>query len=305
MGDIFIILSFFNEEHSFHKPEESMSYKFRSNARTFEIEFEVTDIVKGFFPHIGITAREGICVMYKHSNDSNWYNIDCFLSDSPIQIDMTEFISNDESYEIIIYCPIICKFTKLDVIIPDEYHAEIVKNKSNRNIVVMGGPITYGIGCTTVNNMFSNILERKFNAHVDHLAYDTDNYLEAINYYNTHYTPPVADVGIIELDYYSQHESSVESLLPEVISSMKQRCRYLIGWYCIPEAKSFKKTIANNIIREFINNKDLEIIDLSYIHDEKHREMCVYNPMYINDTGNILIYKKLKENIRRLTKWNI
>ena len=44
---------------------------------------------------------------------------------------------------------------------------------------------------------------------------------------------------------------------------------------------------------------------MSYIYDDYHKDMCVYNNWFINDSGNLLIYKKLIEEIRRLTRWNI
>ena len=91
----------------------------------------------------------------------------------------------------------------------------------------------------------------------------------------------------------------------EVISLMKQRCKYLIGWYCLANVKSYKKIIANNTINDYIYNNDIEIVDLSYLYDDEYREMCTYNNFYINDSGNVMVYKKLKETIRRVVKWKI
>jgi hypothetical protein len=129
--------------------------------------------------------------------------------------------------------------------------------------------------------------------------------LENVKEFYTNSNPPVADLGILELDFYSQNELVVEDILKEVIVLMKQRCKQIIGWYCIPENRGYKKLIANNTIKDFINNGDIEILDLSFLYDEQYKEMSVYNVWFINDTGNILIYKKLEEAIRRITKWNI
>lgn len=189
--------------------------------------------------------------------------------------------------------------------VPEGSVAKIIEEVPNRNIVVAGGFNTYGIGCTSTSSMFSHILERKFDAKVTNNSYNTVNYLKNIYFDYKNSKVPIADVGILELDNFSQHESVIETLLPRLIPLMKQRCKYLIGWYSISNDKAYKKIIANNTIKEFIYNADLEIVDMSCLYDEDYRDMCVYSNVYINDTGNIMIYKKLEEVIRRLTKWNI
>lgn len=282
-----------------------MAYKFECNSLSFKIDYEVIDKVKGFFPHIGTTAREGICVLYRRSGDKNWYNINSYANVSPVNITMSHFVDEDELYEILIYGPIIGKLDKLQVIVPDDCYANIIDLIPEKNIVVAGGFNSYGIGCTTTGCMFSNILERKFGAHVYHLSYNTINYLKNVYDFYLNGNPPVADIGIIELDNYTQNESVIEEVLPVIIPLMKQYCKHLIGWYSISDKKNFKKIIANNTIREFIYSGELEIVDISYLYDDEYRDMCVYSDIYINDTGNIIIYKKLEEQIRRLVQWNI
>lgn len=287
------------------KPEDSMAYKFESNAPLFTINYEVSDIVKGYYPQIGLTAREGICIMYRPSGEKQWFNIDCYTIISSVKINMTNFVDKDELYEIMIYGPIIGNLSKLEVVIPDDSYANIINLIPEKSLVVAGGSNSYGVGCTTTGLMFSNILERKLNAEVYHITYNTQNYLEPIHNFYKNSNPPVCDVGILELDHYSQNESVVENVLPEVISLMKQRCKYLIGWYCLANVKSYKKIIANNTINDYIYNNDIEIVDLSYLYDDEYREMCTYNNFYINDSGNVMVYKKLKETIRRVVKWKI
>lgn len=282
-----------------------MSYKFETNAQKFDIIFKITNIQKKFFPHIGITAREGISVMYRLSGTKNWLNIDFFFKKSRERINMSCYVDEGQTYEILIYSPIIAQISKLEIEVPDGSNIKKVESYSDKTMVVVGGPITYGIGCTSVKSMFSNILERKYEAEVKHVTFDEINYLDSVfNYYNTSY-PLIADVGIIELDYFRQKESVVEEILPQLITVMKKHCKYLIGWYTIPESKSFKKIIANNTIKEFIYNNEIQVIDLSYIYDQEHKDMCTYNNYYLNDSGNYLIYKKLDETLRGLLQWNI
>lgn len=284
---------------------DSMAYTFESNAQQFTINYEISNIVKGYFPQIGLTAREGICIMYRPSGENQWFNIDCYTIIPSVKINMTNFVEKDEVYEIMVYGPIIGKLTKLEVEFPDDSYAEIINWIPEKTLCVAGGSNSFGVGCTTTGLMFSNILERKLSTKMYHVTYNDKNYLESIYNYYKNSNPPVCDVGILELDHYSQNESIVENLLPEVISLMNQRCKYLIGWYSMANVKSYKKIIANNTIQDFIYNNEIEIVDLSYLYNDEYREMCTYNNFYINDTGNMMVYKKLKEAIRRVTKWKI
>ncbi len=282
-----------------------MSYFFESDAQSFDIDFEVVNVVRSFFPHMGLSLREGLSVMYRTLNDRMWYNIGNYALDTPFTVDMSDFVDEGEIYEIMIYGPIISTLRKLQIIIPDDSYAKIIRLIPDKNVVVVGGPTTYGIGCTTAANMFSNIIERKFDANVYHVAYDDKNYLEKVKDFYSNNTPPVVDIGILELDYFSQNELVVEEDLVDVINLMNQRCKRVVGWYCIPESRMYKSIILNKTIQKLVNNGEIEVLDLSFLYDEKHKDMCTYNVWFINDSGNIFIYKKIKEVIRRLTQWNI
>ncbi|RAP47431.1 MAG: hypothetical protein BZ135_02310 [Methanosphaera sp. rholeuAM6] len=284
---------------------DSMSYRFESNSKKFTIDFEVSGIVKGYFPHTGLTAREGICVLYRRVGEQQWFNIDCNSSLTKFTVMMSHFVKKDELYEVLIYGPIISHLSKLQVEVSDDDYASIVNILPEKTMLVAGGSNSHGIGCTTTGFMFSNIIERKFDAEVYHTTFHDKNYLEKIYDYYKNSNPPVVDICILELDYFSQNESVVEEILPEVISLMKKRCKHIIGWYTIPSIKSFKKIIANNIINKFIDNDEIEVIDMSYLYDENYRHMCTFNNYYINDAGNILIYKEIEKSIRRLAKWSI
>lgn len=305
MGEDIILLDFFSEDYLERSAEDSMAYKFESNARLFTINYEISDIIKGYYPQIGLTAREGITVMYRHAGESQWYNIDCYTIVKSIKINMNHFIKKGEYYEIMIYGPIIGKLSKLEIEVNDDDYISILDDMPDQTIAVAGGSHSFGIGCTTTACMFSNILERKLNAEVFHVAYNSKNFLNDIyNFYDNH-NPPVADIGILEIDHFSQNELVIEETLPKLIPLMKQRCVKLIGWYCIPDSKAFKRVIANNTIRDYINNGDIEIIDMSFVYRDEYKNMCTYNNFYINDSGNMMIYKKLEEKIRGLAQWNI
>lgn len=303
LGGLLIILDFFDEKYPARKPEDSMSYYFESDAQQFDIDFEVVNVVRNFFPHMGLPLREGLSVMYRTLH-GDWYNIGNYALDTPFSVDMSQFVSEGEVYEIMIYGPIISNLIKLQINLPDDSNSKILRWIPDKNVVVVGGPNSYGIGCTASEAMFSNIIERKFDANVYHVTYDEKNYLKTVkDFYDD--APPIGDIGIIELDYFSQNESVVEEHLVEVINLMKSKCKHIIGWYTIPEGRAYKKIILNRTIKEFVDNKEIEVLDLSYMYDDDFKDMCVYNVWFINDSANILIYKELKEVIRRLTQWNI
>ena len=206
---------------------DSMSYKFKSNSKKITINYEVSGIVKGYFPQIGLSAREGICILYRSTNDSQWYNIECSYNTSS-----------------------------------------------------------------------------KFDAKTYHVTYHDVNYLQQVYEYFSNNQVPIADIGIIEIDYFSQKESVVEEILPKVIQLMQEKCKYIICWHTIPPIKSYKKMIDKNILKKYLNN-NIKLIDLSYLYNPEYRHMCTFNNYYINDTGNIMIYKEIEKQIRGLTKWNI
>ncbi|RAP53504.1 MAG: hypothetical protein BZ138_00650 [Methanosphaera sp. rholeuAM270] len=292
------------DENNIRKDEDSLSYRFEINAEKFDIVFETSEKNEDFYPHTGISVLEGICVMYRKSGNQNWLNVGMYFNRTRITVDMSDFIDADEKYEILIYAPIMAKLSKLQIRIPDEKMIKVLGNIQKRNIVVAGGPISYGMGCTASKSIFSNIIERKTDGEVHRITFNEKNYLERIYEYYDNNNPPVADIGVLEVDYFTQKESVVEDLLPEVILQMKQRCKHLVGWYTIPESKVFKKVIANHSIQEYIN-QGFKIVDLSYLYSDEHKETFTYNINYLNDSGHVLVFKELMEEIRRLTKWNI
>ncbi len=282
-----------------------MSYFFESNAQQFEITYETKNPTTGYHPYIGVSTRIGIYVMYRLQNDSQWLNINAFAYDSPVCINMSDYVDDDKIYEIMIYAPALSTLSKLEVEISDENYASIIKEIPENNIIVAGGPISHGVGCTSVNNMFSNILERNLDAYVYHITSSSKNYLEYVLNFYQEGKSAIADVIILELDYYGQNESVIEDTLPKIIKILKKRCKYLIGWYAIPEVKSFKKLIANNIISKYEEDENMKILDLSFIYDDEFKDMCTFNNWFINDIGNIIISKEIEECIRGLTIWNI
>lgn len=281
-------------------------FKFKTNAKNFKIYLNVYEKPLGHYPHFGITAREGIYVMFRLNGDKNWYNLDAYARKSEININMIHFITDNTEYEVLMYGPLLSKLSKFYVDIPDEYYAEKIPSKLDRKILIVGGMQSLGIGCTTTSMAFSSILSREFETELYKITVNDKNYLEKI-YRFVHETDylPQADIGILELDYFNQDDNYIEIYLPDIIRFMKKYCKKIICWYSISKEKEYKKNKISGILENLVDSTEIIFTDLSFIHDKKHYEMCRYGPEFINDTGNIMIYKELKKCILEITEWNI
>lgn len=264
---------------------------------------------------MGITAREGIHILYRCQNIKNWFNVDAFSSNNtPILINMNYLIKNNEKYEILIYEPILSQINDLIIDIPENHQIQFLEYKHEKTILIAGGVNSFGIGCTVCGVMFPNILGRKLNYNIQNISFNESNYLENTFDYFKNNKHPNVDISILELNHILQDDEIFEKYIKKVIKQLKSKSKYLICWYCLPKTADNKRAKVEKIIKKYLNNKKIEILDLSFIYDEKYSEMCTYNDYFINDTGNILIYKKLRKTIeniefhekhRRKRIWNI
>lgn len=283
-------------------------FKFKTNAQRFKINFKVTDIIRGNYPHVGIPAHEGIMVLYRKTMDSpdddskerTWYNVEAYTERYDTTVFMHHLVYPGEEYEVMIYGPILSKISQLEIEYPEGTYAEEIKNPPNSKILVAGGTMSFGIGCTTSAMLFSSILSRKLNASVDNLTFNNSNFLNEINnFYKENYEKKEYDIGILELDYSNQNDEIVETYLKNVITTMKSHCKKLICWYSLPPYRSYKKNNINKILNE-IPSDNIIVQDISYVFDKENFDICTYSGNFINDSGNMLIYKKLEETIRSL-----
>ncbi|MBE6485724.1 MAG: hypothetical protein E7Z85_02640 [Methanosphaera stadtmanae] len=283
-------------------------FKFKTNAQRFKINFKVTDIIRGNYPHVGIPAHEGIMVLYRKSVNSpqkdlkerTWYNVEAYTERYDTTVFMHHLVKPGEEYEVMIYGPILSKISQLEIEHPEGTFAEEIKESPKSKILVAGGTMSFGIGCTTSAMLFSSILSRKFNASVDHLTFNNSNYLTDINnYYKENNEKNEYDIGILELDYSNQKDELVDTYLKNVITMMKSHCKKLICWYSLPPYRSYKKNKINTILNE-IPSENIIFQDISYLFDKENVDICSYSGNFINDSGNMLIYKKLEEIIRSL-----
>lgn len=270
------------------------SYRFKINTNRFRIHYKISDIKKSNCPLLGLSAREGIVVLYKHPVKNVWTNIRAFNKNGTANIDLFQCMDNGTFYEIIIYSPLLARLEEVNIEFGDRYEV-VQSDKPNGSILVMGGQKTFGIGCTTAGTTYANIIGRKFNSDVVNVSYLEDNYLEKLNEYMTNNENERRyDIGILELDYLNN--SSINEL-KEIVRAMNSCCEEVIGWYAFTTSDDDKKEIITKGLSDEIDRKLINILDVSTIFNE-NGDMCSYNDKHINDAGNVLIYKTLSSTIK-------
>lgn len=275
-------------------------YKFRTNAPNFKINYTINHSVRGNYPHFGISAREGLMVLYRFVDEDIWFNLDAFARFSGVVASMDYITDGNRFYDVLIYGPNLTGLDELEIEIPDGFDGEILQTNSSRKMMVLGGLNSFGIGCVTSGVFFSNILQRTFDAEVKKVVFNESNFLDKIyNYLKNEDDLPHVDISILEVDYINQNDEYVDKYLNEIIDILKLYSDYVICWLTIPNNKKYKRQKA----RELLNDKVI-FEDLSYIHDD-FTDMCTYSRFFINDSANILIFKRLKEVISGVTNWNI
>jgi hypothetical protein len=187
---------------------------------------------------------------------------------------------------------------ELIIELDDNYSFELIEEKNDRKILVCGGTASFGMGCTVVSLMFSNILARKLNANVKNISLDDENYLKRINVEKLYDKEEHYDIGILELNGITKYEST--NNLKDIINKMNSCCDITLGWFFDNEIEKIKE-----MLKYEINNELIIIKDISYMFNEENKEIYTYNNNIINDSGNIVIFKELFSTIREVSKWNI
>ncbi len=213
---------------------------------------------------------------------------------------MKHIVEKDEEYEILIYMPILSEINQFIIESPENYKIKYQKNEKNKTLLIAGGMHSFGIGCTACGVMFSNILGRKFNYNVQNISFNKKNFLKNTYECFKKYEHPKSELTILELDYTLQNDEIFNKYIKKVIKQIKSKTKYLICWYAIPQSEEKKHEKIKKLMKKYSKNKSIEILDLSFIYDEEYSEMCTYSKNFINDTGNILIYKKLEETIKKI-----
>ncbi len=270
-------------------------FKFKTNARVFKINFDVENIARGYFPHVGLSAQEGLMVLYRNIDGKTWYNVDAYTTRYDTSVNMTHIINEGEEYEVLIYGPILSNLSKLEIALPENTTGTIIRDDNELNILIAGGMYSYGMGCTTTSLMFSNILGRKTNANIDNISFVENDFLKRTYEYLKRENFPKYNVGIIEVDNYSQDKILLNEYLIKTINIMKGFCNRIICWYSISNYTEEQKKNLEKLLENEISSNNLELLDISFIFNSENKDLCTFSDKFINDTGNIKIYKEMEE----------
>ncbi|AMD18070.1 hypothetical protein TL18_08590 [Methanobrevibacter sp. YE315] len=270
-------------------------YKLRTNAPTLKIFYGLEHVVKGSFPHVGVTAREGLLVMYKRVEDKSWMPVNAYSRSSPAVLNMKYLVGDNVYYDLLIYAPILGTLSDLYLDVPEGSSIVSIEENNIDKIMIAGGIHSFGIGCTTSSMLFSNIIGRKTNSLVNNYSFNKSDFLKAYhsNYFKADKKFRKHDICILEVDSYSQKKEDVEKYLVDVVNFFKTKVNKLICWYALPPNRQSRKDLIRKLLKEY--EGEIIIEDISCIYSDKYSDMCVYSNRFINDTANVFIYKKLSK----------
>ncbi len=298
MESVKIILDLFEESVNNSNSVKPYLFKFETDVQRFKIHFQTRNAPSGNYPHMGVTAREGIHVLYRIAGTTQWFNVDAYSPrNSPVNVNMKYLAQIGESYEILIYGPVLSEIELLKIEIDNGSEITVLNNEISNEVLIVGGIHTLGIGCTASGVMFSNILARRFDKHFQNISFNETNHLKTIYEKIDNYNLDKYDTIILELDYIRQDEAVFDEYAKKVIKKLKSKCNNLICWYALPKSESGRYSKLTEFEKKYSKKRNISVLDLSFIYDEDLSEMCTHSKNYINDTGNIIIYKELLKQI--------
>ena len=205
MESVRIILDLLQESLNNGNPVKSHIFKFEADAQRFRIHYQIHDELSGNYPHMGVTAREGIHILYRITGTTQWLNVDAYTHrNSPINVNMKYLADIGQSYEILIYGPVFSEIKLLKIEVEDSSKITLLSNDISNDLLFVGGIHSSGIGCTASGVMFPNILARRFDKHFQNISFNEINYLKTIHEKLNSYNLGKYDTIILELDYIRQ-----------------------------------------------------------------------------------------------------
>jgi len=270
----------------------SKVYSFLSDAPIFELTYEVSGFCAGNYPHIGYLAQKGLSVFYRVFPDGNWKPLDSVVS---LKINMKSMLRKLRMYQVLIYEPLLSKIERIEVSV-DQGIIDMV-GKPLRRVFILGGGITYGVGVTAQGLTWSNILCRKSNLEVYNFAVYKDDYLKYLWEHKSIYEGCMknADLFIIEGDYTFQNDSHTEKYLPLLLDEMRKSKKPILVYSLISNKDRKAKLI--HLLEE---NEYVTFVDMAFLYSSDFVDSCTYGKRFINDAGNIEIFKFLNTYLGRL-----
>lgn len=281
---------------------------FFSNAQRFTVSYSVSDVVNGNFPHVGVTAREGLAILIRNTDKKYkpifaWKPVDLLSKNKEDTINLSHIVKKGENYQIAIYGPILAHLDKLSIKINDD---EVLNYEEagyvNSKIFAGGGKHTFGIGVTSSAMMFSNILRRNYDVKVDRFSsynitsvkaeYERIKQIDNISAY---------DAVIYEISKYNTDECDFEHNIQLLVRELCKSKKVII-WHSYDSCANDKDdNIAKLLELVTAQYENCRYMNLNFLFDE---EQYTYSTNFLNDAANIVIYKELERNLRDDT-WSI
>lgn len=277
--------------------ENRDSINFNIDSPIFSIDFAVSDYLDGNFPQASTKFTDNIQILYRIKG--YWKNYSEMIFSGLNNIDLSAEEFENKNIELLIYFPILANLEKFNLILPENSTFNIISDK--KNVLTAGGVHSFGMGCTAPGTKFSNILSRKLNLDNFNLTFYDRNFLDKINnFFEETEKIPIFDYGILELDFCNQDDFIVERYIDKVLTNMLNHCKILICWYILPDYCINKKNKLFMHLEPYLNGNNLLFKDFSFLHNNDLSDMCSSSNNFLNDNGNILIYKRLFSEMRCL-----
>lgn len=267
--------------------------KLCTNARKFIIKFSICDQIIGNYPHVGISAQNGITVLYSTDEGKKWYTIECIDSrdnHNYLIIDMNKFLVTQEKIQIIITSPILASLKELYIGIPKNCFLYPVSKERRKKLLFLGGIHTYGIGCTTSAMLFSNIVMRKGDYVVYNEAIKSNDYLRdtlKILKHNLDFLTEI-DAVFLEGNYFRQSEKDFCENMPEILDILNKFNFPVFIWNTALE-KFLKLNLDKKIRKDIYLLKTWDVL-------RQNKELYFFSNNFINDAANVI----LSENFLKL-----
>lgn len=280
----------FNNDLTTYKKGYGM-FRFLSNAKSFSINFEIARLLQGNYPHLGITAQNGISILYRNriSNYGNWMHVNCTMSRNnvgDISVDMSRFFEGEVEYEILIYSPILSVLKSLCIEVSEEFFVKPIRRYNQAKILCLGGINTAGIGCTSAAFSFPNILNREDRYEVFNVSFMNNDFLTHISKMlsSVMLAYPVIDYVIFEADYIRQRENVFLDNYDAIINQLLKYGCPIAVW-----------SVGGELHKRRVDVHYLDIDKTLKRNPDKY----MHSSNFINDYGNILLYKEINRFIEK------
>ena len=253
---------------------------FFSNAQRFTVSYSVSDVVKGNFPHIGVTAREGLSILIRdtdknHNPISAWKPVELLSKKNEDVINVSHIVKKGASYQIAMYGPILAHLEKVSVLMnEDDFFLWKKREVRDTKIFAGGGKHTFGIGVTSSAMMFSNIFRRNYDVKVDRISsynvssvkteYERIKQVDNISSY---------DVVIYEISKYDTKECDFKQNMELLVNELCKGKKVIVWHSYYNNSEDKIDDIGKTLERVTKQYKNCKYLNLNYLFDFFHLQL--------------------------------